>query len=163
NRTKKSRIGNETSGISRVEKVAPRKLMLALRARFDPFQPMRNRIVDRLIVTKLEMQERMMLSRPPVAAVERSSADEINGAGDPATGAARHHQQYAVAHFLADNGKKFTAQVGPPPFARTGFHIKSEKRIPHRLREIGTGQPAHFDAGAQRLLALALDGLALAR
>ena len=76
--------------------------MLALSAGLDARQLVDDRIIDRLIVTQLEMQERMMLDGAPVAAEQRVRADEIDGAGDPATGALGHHQHDAVAHFLAD-------------------------------------------------------------
>ena len=73
--------------ISGVRQVAAREFVLALRAGFDPLEPVCDRIVDRLVVAELEMQKRMVLDRAPIAAIERVGADEIDGAGDPAAGA----------------------------------------------------------------------------
>ena len=81
------RIGDVMGRIGGVRQVAARELVLALGAGLDALEPVRDRIVDRLIVAELEMQERMMLDRAPVAAVERVRADEIDRAGDPAAGA----------------------------------------------------------------------------
>ena len=78
----------------------------------------------------------MMLDRAPVAAVERVSADEIDGAGNPAPGAARHHQQNAVAHLLADQREEFPGQIGTAPFSRAGFHIEAEEGVPDRFRQV---------------------------
>ena len=38
--------------------------------------------VDRLVIAELEMEERHLLRRAPVAAVERVRADEVERAGD---------------------------------------------------------------------------------
>ena len=74
-----------------------------------------------------------------------------------------HHQQDAVAHFFPDDRKEFAGQIRPAPFARTGVHVEGEKGVPHRFGEVGAREPGHLDAGLKRLLALAADGLALAR
>jgi hypothetical protein len=100
-----------------VRQVATRKLVLALCAGFNTLEPVRNRIIDGLIVTELEVQERVVLGCPPVAAIERVSADEIDRSSDPSPGAACHHKENTVAHFLANDGKEIAGQVGPAPFA----------------------------------------------
>ena len=41
--------------------------MSPLRARLDLFEAMGNRKLDRLIIAHLEMQERMVLNRAPIA------------------------------------------------------------------------------------------------
>src|SRR6187551_1609964 len=104
------------SGISGVREIAARQLVLPLRSSLDPHQSMRNRIVDRLIVTQLEMQKGVMLDCTPISAVEGVGADEMDRARNPSPGAARHNQQNAIAHFLAHNGKKLTGQIGAAPF-----------------------------------------------
>ena len=52
-----------------MRQVAARQLVLALRAGLDPREPVRDRVVDGLVVAELEMQERVVLDRAPVAAV----------------------------------------------------------------------------------------------
>src|SRR6266700_6902692 len=80
------RIGDMMGRIGHDRNIAPRDLVLALRPGFDPGKPMRNRIFDGLIITQLEMQERVVLDRTPVASIERMGADEIDRAGDEASG-----------------------------------------------------------------------------
>ncbi len=75
-------------GIGGLRQVAARDLVLALRAGLDRLQAARNRKIDRLVVADLEMQERVMFDRAPVAAEQGVGADEIDGAGDPASAAA---------------------------------------------------------------------------
>ena len=110
------------------------------------------------------MQERVVLDGAPVAAVERVGADEVDGAGDPAPGALGHHQQDAVGHGLADDGEELAGEIGPAPFARAGVHVEVEEGVPDVFGEIAAGEPVRADAfRRQRVLALAADGLALAR
>src|SRR5450759_4971919 len=156
------RIGDEMRGIGGHRQVAARQLVLALGAGLDARQSVGDRVFDGLIVAQLEMQKRMVLDGAPVAPVDRIDPEKIDGAGNPAPGAAGHHQQDAVAHLLADDREEFAGKVGPAPFARAGVHVEGEKGVPHRFGEIGAGEPDHLDAGLQRLLALAADGLAFA-
>ena len=51
--------------------IAARELVLALGAGLDAGELVRDRVFDRLIVAELEMQERVMLDRAPVAAEQR--------------------------------------------------------------------------------------------
>ena len=76
--------------------------MLALRAGLHRLKAPLDGKVDGLIVANLEMQERVMFDRAPVAAEQGVRADEIDGAGDPAAVAPGHHQQHVLRHFLAD-------------------------------------------------------------
>ena len=51
--------------------IAARELVLALRAGLDALELVRDGELDGLVVAELEMQERMMLDRAPVAAEQR--------------------------------------------------------------------------------------------
>src|SRR6478735_6842135 len=84
NRAAQIGIGDVMRGIRGLRQISARQLVLALRAGFDRLQSALDREIDRLIITHLEMQERVMLDRAPVAAEQRVRADEIDGAGDPA-------------------------------------------------------------------------------
>src|SRR5262245_17784076 len=137
-------------------------LVLALGAGFDPSELVLDRVLDRLVVAELEMQERMVLDAAPVATEQGLGADEVDGAGDPAPAALGHHQKNAVAHLLADERIERAGEVRTPPLARAGLHVEVEKVVPHAFGEIGAGQPMHADAVGERILALAPDGLALA-
>ena len=61
-------VGDVVRGVGRLRQISARDLVLALRTRLDDFQAALNRKVDGLIVADLEMQERMMFDRAPVAA-----------------------------------------------------------------------------------------------
>src|SRR6202171_6595780 len=74
-------VGDVVRGISGLRQVAARDLVFALRAGLDGFEAAPDRKVDGLIIADLEMQERMMLDRAPVAAERRIGTDEIDPAG----------------------------------------------------------------------------------
>jgi len=109
-------------GIGRLRQVAARDLVLAPA---PPASTIRKpRWIAKsiaVIVADLEMQERVMLDRAPVAAEQRIRADEIDRARDPAVVALRHHQEHVLAHGFADQRKEFSREIRPAPFARTGL------------------------------------------
>ena len=142
--------------------VAARNLVLALGACFDAGELVLDGVLDRLVIAKLEVQERMVLDGAPVAAKQGVGADEVDGPGDPAPVALGHHQQDTIAHLLAHQRIEFARQIRPAPFARAGFHVELEEGVPHAFGEIGAGQPMHTDPRRQRVRPLATDGLSLA-
>src|SRR5919112_1372341 len=107
--------------------------MLPLRPGFDPIEPVGDGEGDGLVVADLEMQEWMILDAAPVASVEAPVSDEVNGARDVAPAALGHHQEQPVRHALADQGEEAAIEIGPPPFARAGIHVKGEEGVPMRL------------------------------
>src|SRR5262249_27020262 len=111
------RVGNEMRGIGSLRQGASHQLKLPLYAGPDSQELLRARVVDGLIVAELKMQERMVFDCAPIPAVEGVSADEIDSSSNPATGVARHHQQNAVLHLLADDGKKVACKIRSAPFA----------------------------------------------
>src|SRR3984893_9418825 len=85
-------IGDVMRRIGGLGEIAARDLVLALRAGLDGFQAAPDLKVDGLVIADLEMQERVMFDRAPVAAEQRVGADEIDGARDPAAPALRHDE-----------------------------------------------------------------------
>src|SRR5271165_7277828 len=81
-RLAQTRVGELMRRIGERRAVAARELVLSLGAGLDPPQSAVEREVDRLIIADLEMKERPVLDRAPVAAVERVVADEIDRACD---------------------------------------------------------------------------------
>jgi hypothetical protein len=75
--------------------------VLSLRAGFDPRYFVGDCIFDGLVVAELEVQERMMLDRAPVAAEQGMRTKKIDGPCDPAARALGHDQYDALAHGLA--------------------------------------------------------------
>ena len=129
-RAGESGVGKLMRRIGEGRPIATRQLVLALGAGLDPPQSARKRKIDRLIVADLEMQERPVLDRAPVAAVKRVIADEIDRAGDIAPAAARHHQEDAVGERRPDQVEERTGQVGAAPFARASVNVELEERVP---------------------------------
>ncbi len=76
--------------------------MFALRSGFDTRQPMRDRVVDGLVIAELEMQKRMMLRRAPVTAVEAIAADQVERTGHELSLAPREDEQAAVRHSFTE-------------------------------------------------------------
>ena len=64
-------VGDVMRRIGGLRQIAAGDLVLALRAGLDAFRAPRDRKIDGLIIANLEMQERMMLDRAPVAAEQR--------------------------------------------------------------------------------------------
>ena len=140
-RAAQARIGDVVRRIGGDRQVAARELVLALGAGLDAGELVRDRELDRLVVAELEMQERVVLDRAPVAAIQRVGADEVERAGNLSAGALGHDQQDVVAHALADQREERAGEVGPAPFARAGLHVEGEERIPGRLGQVGAGEP----------------------
>src|SRR5690625_1721396 len=82
--------------------VAALHLMLALGAGFDPVKAMGNGVIDRLIVTGLEVQEAVIFTATPIAAIENPAAREIKRAGNGPSLAPGHDQHYLVRHGFAN-------------------------------------------------------------
>src|SRR5262249_38657519 len=122
-----------------------------------------DRVVDRVVVANLEMQERVLLDAAPVAAEQDIGADEVDGARNPAIVALGHDQQDAVAHLLADDRIERAVEIRPAPFARAGLHVELEESVPDAFGQLRAGQPMHRDAVLECIGALASDHLAFAR
>src|SRR4051794_13552141 len=120
-------------------------------------------VLDGLIVTQLEMQERMMLDGAPMPSIERVGADEVQGACDPAARALRHDQQDAIAHRLTYRGKERARQIGPPPFPRSGMDVEVEECIPDGFGEGCSSQPLHGNPGRKGILAFTPDDFSFSR
>ena len=142
--------------------VTARELVRALRAGFDASESVPDRVFDRLVVAELEVQERPVLDRSPVAPVNRLRAQEVERTGNPPPAPPRHHQHDAVAHGTADDREERTVEIGPPPLARAGVHVEVEERVPDRLGQFGAAQPDNLDA-VLSFLALPPDGFPFAR
>ena len=68
--------------IGRHGQIAALDLVRALRARLDALQPVRDREFDRLVIAALEMEEFVIPVAPPIAAVDRVLAEQVERAGD---------------------------------------------------------------------------------
>src|SRR6201981_2939093 len=68
------RIGDVVRRMGGHRHIAARELVLALRARFYALEPARYRELDRLVIAQLEVQERVVLDRAPMAAGDSARA-----------------------------------------------------------------------------------------
>src|SRR5690606_31988298 len=115
------------------------------------------------MVADLEMKERVMLDRTPVAAIKGVSADEVDCTSNVATVAPCHHEQNIVGHALADQGKELPVEVWPAPFAGGGFHVSGVGIITCRFCYGAGSAPVDHYAGSKRLTPFLAQCLALAR
>ncbi len=149
-------------GVGGLGQVAARDLVFALCAGLDALQTALDCEVDSLIVADLEVEERVMLDRTPVAAEQRVRSDKIDCARDPFFVALCHHQQHVVGHGIADLRKELAREVRSPPFARAGLHIEFKESIPRIWRDVGASECINSNTIRQRITALATDRLAMA-
>jgi len=133
--------------------------VLALGARLDPRQAVRDGEVDGLIIAELEMEEGDLLQRPPLAAVEGVAADEVQGPSDGRLVPEGHDQGDTVGHGRAVAGEEVARQIRPAPLAVAGVHVEVEEGVPTGLGQVGAGQDADVEPGL-RLAPFAPDGLA---
>ncbi len=148
--------------VGRDRQIAAGQLVLALGAGLDALELVLDGVFDGLIVAELEVQERVVLGRAPVASEQRVRAAKVDGARDEASGALGHHQHDVLRHPFADQRIELPREIGPAPFARAGLHVELEEGVPGLLGEVLAGEPVHGDTGGQRIAPLALDGFALA-
>ena len=110
--------------------IAARQLVPALRACLHAREATRDGRVDRLIVAQFEVQERLVDHRPPVAAIERIAADEVQRARHGAPLDECHDQQHALAHAFAQQGEGLAGEIGPTPRACAGVLIEMPEGVP---------------------------------
>src|SRR5262249_22129711 len=149
--------------MGRHRNIAPRDLVLALRTGFDPGQAMRDRVFDRLIITELEVQKRVVLDGAPMPAIERVRADEVDRSRNEAARPFGQDEQNAIGHGLAGEQKNLALKMRAAPLAGAGLNVEGEERVPDRLGQIGAGEPKPLSARRRRIAALAADELAFTR
>src|SRR5260370_3227784 len=127
--------------------VATEELVRAMRAGLDGLEPMRDRIVDRLVVAGLEVEEWKVFGRSPIASEEGAATCEIERTGDVPSAAARHDEYDLLGHRRADAAEEVAREIRAPPFGTAGVDVKIEKLIPVALLEVGTGEPIELYSG----------------
>src|SRR5690606_1690248 len=163
NRRLKAGIREPVGGESLRRQVAARKLVRPLCARFDTLQPMFDGVVDGAVVAGFEMQKAVILDAAPVAAIEAVAAFKIKCARDIAPVAGDHHQYDLIGEISAKQAEKFAVEIGRAPFAASGIHVESEKRIPVMLANLRAAQYLELESGLHCPGAFLPDRLAFAR
>src|SRR5687768_9264789 len=70
NRPPQRWVGDVMRRVGGGRQITAGQLVLALGPGLDALESVPNGVIDRLVVAELEVQKRMMLERPPVAAIE---------------------------------------------------------------------------------------------
>src|SRR5262249_40815312 len=130
--------------------------------RFYARQFQLNSKLDGLIIAKLEMQERHVGDPPPIPAVERLAANQIQRRCDRAALRFGDEQHALLAHALAQEREELAVKVGRAPFPRAGVLIAAIEKIPVARRDLTPAQTLHMHP-LGRALAFPADGLALLR
>src|SRR5438270_7518975 len=124
--------------------IAARDLVLALSAGLDAGEAVINRPLDRLVIAELEVEERHLLGAPPITAVERVFADEIERSGNRPAVAAGEEQQQVVAHPLSNQIEELPRQIGLAPFSRSGVLIEGPHCVPLGGTDLGATKNPHL-------------------
>src|SRR5665213_1675694 len=140
-----SGMGDVVGGIGWHRHVAAQKFVFALRAGFDLGELVRNRELDRLIITGLEMEEWDVFVAAPIAPEQHAAARKVERTGDMLLAASRQDEDDLFAHALANTAEEFAREVGPAPFSSARVHVEIEEDIPMRFRDVAAGEPVEFD------------------
>jgi hypothetical protein len=143
--------------------IAARDLVLALGPCLDARDAMGDRVVDRAVIAKLEMQEGRVHHRAPVAPVQRIGAAQVQGAGHGLPVALGQHEHDAIAKPFAKQRPEAGRQVGGAPALVHRRQVEAMERVPERGRRRAAQHGAEGEAALRRLPPLAPDLLALAR
>src|SRR6476659_3607768 len=111
---------------------------------------MSDRPIDRLVIAKLEMEERHFLGTAPIAAIERLRSDEIERTGDRLAVAASEEQQDGLAEPLADDIEKFAREIGSAPLPRPGILVEGPHRVPFGRTDLRAAQDADLQSIERR-------------
>ncbi len=79
NGPRQARMGEVVQAVGLHRQIAPRQLVLSLRPGLNPLQLVLNGKIYRLIIAGFEMQEIMVLARPPIAPIKRLRSNESSG------------------------------------------------------------------------------------
>src|SRR6185437_3157413 len=108
---------------------AAQKLVLALRPRLDALQPARDGEIDGLIVAGLEMHERHILKRTPIAPEDHLAPEQVQRSRDITPVTARKDEKHLLAHRLSKQAEEFAREIRPPTFAPARIHVERKEPI----------------------------------
>jgi hypothetical protein len=90
---------------------AAEDLVLALGAALENLELLANGEVDRLVIAAFEMQQRHVLERTPIPAVQGLFVSNQKRSGHRTPAALCQHQHHVVCHGLAEAQKKIEIEV----------------------------------------------------
>src|SRR5262245_38214798 len=147
----------------RLRNEAARDLVLALRSRLEPSEPLANAVVDALVVAGLEVETMEVGAAAPVAAVERRAAAEADRHGDRHAVVSCQHDEQVLRHRRRDRSKELAVQVRLAAAAPKRARVELEDCVPVGRRRLVAAQVLEHDAGLGNAPSLALGFLALVR
>src|SRR5438094_2206733 len=139
---------------------AAEELVLALRAALEGFELAGNGVLDRLVVAALEVQQRHMLQRAPVAAVERALIAQEERTGDRPRVALREHHRDVRGQRGAQPHEEFEAEIRRRAVRGIGAAVAAIEELPVLAPDRGPFEPAKRDARLVYAAALLADVLA---
>src|SRR3954466_2476501 len=125
---------------------AAEQLVLALGAAFEHLDAAADRELDRLVIAAFEVQQRHVLDRAPIAAIQGSGVPEKQGRGNrPALAFGQHHRQIP-GHTFAEAQKKLQVEVGARAVCRIGRAVAAIEEFPMASLDRLALEPAQRDA-----------------
>ena len=137
------------------------ELVLALRTAFEDLQPVRDRVLDALLVAGLEVQARQVFQRAPVAAVQTLAVLHAERARGGLTVAVGDDQHDVVGHGLAQLREEGGVEMRLAAVPRVGVGIASVEKGPVGVGAVAALDPAEAHPQAGELLPFLADLLAL--
>ena len=125
-----SRMGNVMRRPCGNREIAPRQLVLALRAGLDNRQSIFNSKINSLMIAKLEMQEGVILDTAPVSTKKPVGADEIDRSRNVPAVSLGHDKQNVIGHPFADQGKELRGSGRATPISDCRYPCKTRKTHP---------------------------------
>src|SRR3954464_7570525 len=136
------------------------QLVLALRAALEALEAAGDGEFDRLVVATFEVQERHMLERAPVAAVECLLVVEEQRAGDGTRFAFGDDHRYVVRQRCPETAEKRQVQIGVGAVRGVGAAIAAVEELPIAWGQVLAEYPAQIGPGFPHATALLADVLA---
>jgi hypothetical protein len=134
--------------------------VLALRAALEHLQPAADGKLDRLVIAALEVQERHVLERAPVAPVERGFVPEEERGSNRLAAALGDEQRQVAGQRGADAQEEVQAEIGARAMLGVGPAVAAVEELPVPPFDRVSFQPREGNAGFAHAVTLLADLLA---
>src|SRR5712671_5607848 len=138
-----------------------RELVFALRASLEDTDAAFYAELQRLVIADLEMQQRHVADRAPVAAVQHERRENIEGARDRLSIELGKHHQEVFGKRLAEAAEELQIEIGRRVMRMVGVVVAAREKAPVLVADFGSCQPAHVHARFPYPPSLLADFLAL--
>src|SRR5712692_5720849 len=146
-------------GLGRHE--AARELVLALCAPLEDPDAALDAELQRLVIADLEMQQRYVTDRTPIAPVQRHRREDVEGACDRLAVELGKHHEHVLGKSLAEAPEEGEVEVGRRVMRAVGAVVAASEEGPVFLANLSPDQPPQAHARFLNLAPLLADFLAL--